>query len=102
MRALVCTAEAPFAELAEAPDPTPLPNQALVDVRAFSLNRGECRRLESQTPGTLIGWYLAGLVRQAAADGSWPAEGGRGGGAVLPGAWAERATVGTEALAERP
>src|SRR6059058_2848222 len=102
MRALVCTAEAPFAELAEAPDPTPLPNQALVDVRAFSLNRGECRRLESQAPGTLIGWDLAGVVRQAAADGSGPADGARVVGVVRAGAWAQRAAVETEALAELP
>jgi NADPH:quinone reductase-like Zn-dependent oxidoreductase len=102
MRALVSTAEAPFAKLAEAPDPSPLPHQALVEIRAFSLNRGECKRLESKAPGTLIGWDLAGVVRQAAADGSGPAEGARVVGLVLAGAWGQRAAVDTEVLAELP
>ena len=67
MRALVCTAEPPFVELAEASDPEPLPHQALVDVRAFSLNRGEVKRLQTKPPGSSTGWDLAGVVAQAAA-----------------------------------
>lgn len=102
MRALVSSASPPHAELAEAPDPKPLPHQALVEVRAFSLNRGETRRLESMKPGTITGWDLAGVVREAAADGSGPAAGARVVGLMNPGAWAELAAVSTEWLAELP
>jgi NADPH:quinone reductase len=102
MRALVSMQSAPFAELAEVPDPTPLPDEALVDVEAISLNRGETRRLEQLEPGTITGWDLAGTVRRAAGDGSGPPEGARVVGLMNAGAWAERAAVKTERLAELP
>jgi NADPH:quinone reductase len=102
MRAIVAAKAPPHAELAEAPDPSPLPNEALVEVRAFSLNRGETRRLESMEPGTVTGWDLAGVVREPAADGSGPKQGARVVGLMNPGAWAELAAVRTELLAELP
>lgn len=102
MRAIVAAKAPPHAELAELPDPRPLPNQALVEVRAFSLNRGETRRLESMEPGTATGWDLAGVVRQPAGDGSGPQQGARVVGMVNPGAWAELAAVRTDLLAELP
>jgi NADPH:quinone reductase len=102
MRALVSKQSPPFGELAEVPDPTPQHNQALVEVKAFSLNRGETRRLESLEPGTVTGWDLAGIVKRAAADGSGPSEGARVVGMVPAGAWAELAAVGTDWLAELP
>lgn len=102
MRAIVAAKAPPHAELAELPDPGPLPNQALVEVRAFSLNRGETRRLESMEPGTATGWDLAGVVRQPAGDGSGPQQGARVVGMVNPGAWAELAAVRTDLLAELP
>jgi NADPH:quinone reductase len=101
MRALVSRSDAPFAELADVPDPTPIPDQAVVAVRAFSLNRGECKRLPSMEPGT-AGWDLAGEVVQAAADGTGPAVGARVVGLVNSGAWAQRVAVPTEYLAELP
>jgi NADPH:quinone reductase len=103
MRALVSLQSPPYAELKDGvPDPEPLSNQALVDVRAFSLNRGETRRLSTLDPGTVTGWDLAGTVRRAAADGSGPAEGAHVVGLVPAGAWAELAAVRTEWLAELP
>ncbi len=101
MRALVSMTSAPFAELAEVPNPTPRPDEALVEVRAVSLNRGETRRLETLEPGTVTGWDLAGTVRTPASDGG-PPEGARVVGLVNPGAWAELVAVKLEHLAELP
>src|SRR5215211_2460566 len=102
MRALVTTSEPPHVELREVDDPRPLPNEALADVHAFSLNRGESRRLPQQPPGTVPGWDVAGTVAQPAEDGSGPPEGARVVGMMPSGAWAERAAVPTDVLAELP
>jgi NADPH:quinone reductase-like Zn-dependent oxidoreductase len=102
MRALLTSAQEPHAELGEAPDPQPGPSEALVEVRAFSLNRGETKRLATSEPGSVHGWDLAGVVRRAAEDGSGPPEGARVVGLVNPGAWAELAAVPTESRAELP
>jgi NADPH:quinone reductase len=102
MRALVSSATPPLAELAQVPEPSPSHNQAVVEVRAISLNRGETRRLESMRPGTITGWDLAGVVRRPADDGSGPVKGARVVGLVGSGAWAELAAVDTDWLAELP
>jgi NADPH2:quinone reductase len=101
MRALVSRSSPPFAELADVPDPEPRPDEALVEVHAFSLNRGETRRLEQLEPGTVTGWDLAGTVRRAAQDGG-PPEAARVVGLKNAGAWAELAAVKIEHLAELP
>jgi NADPH:quinone reductase len=103
MRALVARRSAPQGiELAEVDAPAPAPGEALVDVRAVSLNRGEARYLPRRQEGTVHGWDVAGVVRQPAADGSGPGEGARVVGLVDEGAWAERAAVRTDRLAELP
>jgi NADPH:quinone reductase-like Zn-dependent oxidoreductase len=102
MRALVASEQPPHIELAEVAEPRLAPSQALVEVKAFSLNRGEVRRLERMERGTVTGWDLAGVVREPAADGSGPAAGARVVGMVNPGAWAELAAVRTSWLAELP
>jgi NADPH:quinone reductase len=103
MRALVARRSAAHGlELAEVPPPDPLPGEALVEVRAVSLNRGEARYLPRQEEGTVHGWDVAGVVRAAAADGGGPAEGARVVGLVDEGAWAELVAVPTDRLAELP
>jgi NADPH:quinone reductase-like Zn-dependent oxidoreductase len=99
---LALVAAPPSVELREVPDPTPESGQALVEVKAFSLNRGEIVHLASMEDGELTGWDLAGVVREAARDGSGPPAGARVVGMMNRGAWAQLAAVSTDWLAELP
>jgi NADPH:quinone reductase-like Zn-dependent oxidoreductase len=83
-------------------DPTPDRGEAVVRVRAISLNRGEVRRSTMAPAGWRPGWDLAGVVDRAAADGSGPAAGTRVVGLLGEGAWAERVAVPAHALAALP
>ncbi|MEV0240278.1 zinc-binding dehydrogenase [Streptomyces sp. NPDC050674] len=87
---------------AEVPPPVPEPDEALVKVEAFAPNRGETFLLEHPRPGLLPGKDVAGLVVQAAADGSGPAIGTRVAGHLAQGGWAEYAAVPTHSLAPLP
>jgi NADPH:quinone reductase-like Zn-dependent oxidoreductase len=89
-------------ELREAAEPRPFDHQALVEVKAFSLNRGETRRLADLQDGTITGWDLAGVVRAGARDGSGPQPGARVVGVSAAGAWARIAAVDTDMLSELP
>ncbi|MGI5231811.1 zinc-binding dehydrogenase [Actinoallomurus sp. CA-142502] len=80
MRALVVDHTSPgHLSLTDVPAPRPAAHEALVRVEAVSLNFGEVH--EATRPempaGTVLGWDAAGVVVQAAADGSGPAEGER-------------------------
>ena len=88
--------------LREVDAPRPEPSQALVEVRAVSLNRGECTALRTAEEGWRPGWDLAGVVRRAAGNGAGPRDGARVVGWVPGGAWAELAAVRVDHLAEVP
>lgn len=88
--------------LREIPEPTPLPNEAVIRVAAFSLNPGEVRMSRNPRPNWRPGWDLAGVVATEAADGSGPKVGMRVVGVVKWGGWAERVAVPTSQLAALP
>ncbi|NUR29742.1 MAG: zinc-binding dehydrogenase [Catenulispora sp.] len=103
MKAMIATGRsAPTVELASVDQPRLRPDEALVKVEAYSVNRGETFQLESPPPDWRPGKDLAGLVVQAAADGSGPAMGKRVVGHPPQSAWAEYAAVPTHSLAELP
>jgi NADPH:quinone reductase-like Zn-dependent oxidoreductase len=102
-RAVVVDPESPGRlVLRGVPDPAPDRGEAVVRVRAISLNRGEVRRSMMAAAGWRPGWDLAGTVERAAAEGSGPKVGARVVGFLPEGAWAERVAVPTHALAELP
>ncbi|MGW7164238.1 zinc-binding dehydrogenase [Streptomyces sp. NPDC054884] len=103
MQRLIPTGEAarPVA-FAEVPQPVPEPGEALIKVEAFAPNRRETFLLEHPRPELLPGKDIAGLVVQAAADGSGPGIGTRVVGHPAQGGWAEYAAVPTHSLAVLP
>ncbi|WP_406229508.1 zinc-binding dehydrogenase [Nocardia sp. NBC_01009] len=104
MQALVHDPDAPHQlSLGTAPDPKPRDTQALIQVAAISFNFGEIVYRSPQTlPGYVSGWDAAGVVIQAAADGSGPAVGSRVVSFGWGGAWAELRAVDTTELAVVP
>jgi NADPH:quinone reductase-like Zn-dependent oxidoreductase len=102
MRAIVATSEGPsWTERRDVPPPAPAPNEALVAVRAFAVNRGELtlvRRRDGWQPGQDV----AGEVVQPAADGTGPQAGERVAGLAEWHGWAEQAAVPTHRLAVLP
>jgi len=82
--------------------PAPGPGEALVAVRAFSVNRGELALLASRPAGWRPGQDIAGVVVEAAASGEGPPAGARVVGRVEGAGWAELAAVPAERLAALP
>jgi len=89
-------------ELVEAEEPRPRPDEAVVEVRAISLNRGEVRTVAAAKEGTIPGWDVAGVVATAAPEGAGPPAGTRVAAMLRSGAWQERVAVPASHLARVP
>src|SRR3954452_2526284 len=100
MLAIVNTPSGPEpVAIREIAEPEPKPNEALVAVHAFSLNRGELRLFTVRPEGWRPGQDIAGTVLRPAADGSSPPAGTRVVGLCDWHGWAERAAVPSHRLA---
>lgn len=86
----------------ELPEPEPGDHDVVVGVGAYAVNRGELTLLADRADGWTPGQDVAGVVVQAAADGSGPAEGMRVVGIADQGAWSERAVVPSHRVAQIP
>lgn len=89
-------------DLREMPDPTPTSSDVVVEVRAYAVNRGELNLLQQRQTGWTPGQDVAGVVVQAAADGTGPKPGTRVVGAADQGGWSERVPVPTHRAAAIP
>jgi NADPH:quinone reductase-like Zn-dependent oxidoreductase len=83
-------------------EPAAKADQALVAVRAFSVNCGELALLATRPAGWQPGQDVAGVVAEAAADGAGPKPGTRVAGLVEAAGWSELVAVPTSRLAVLP
>ena len=101
MRALVADSSAPGRiALQDVPEPVAAPGEVLVDVRAFSINRGEMRMLGTAPDGWRPGWDFAGILRSDVEHGL--RAGARVVGIRRGGSWAEQVAVHEGWIAELP
>lgn len=101
MRALVADSSAPGRiALGDVPEPVPASGEVLVEVRAFSINRGEMRMLGTAVNGWRPGWDFAGILRSEVDDG--PRAGARVVGIRRGETWAEYVAVPAAWIAELP
>lgn len=78
MKAIVATGEEdPLVALTETEDPAPQPDEALVRLQAFGLNRSDVNRAQMLGASWRPGIDGAGVVERAAADGTGPEAGAR-------------------------
>lgn len=102
VRAVIVDSSAPQrVAIREVAGPEPARDEAVVAVRAISLNRGEMNRIAEGGDGWRPGWDVAGVVEQPAASGG-PAAGARVVGVLGGAAWAERVAVPVTQLAVLP
>ncbi|GHO99236.1 oxidoreductase [Reticulibacter mediterranei] len=103
IRAIVIDPDVPGRlAIKEVEAPQPGPSEALVQVEAISLNRGEVLGAMHFDAGWRPGWDLAGTVIKQAANGTGPQAGSRVVGMLNAGSWAEQVAVPTDRLAELP
>jgi NADPH:quinone reductase-like Zn-dependent oxidoreductase len=90
----------PPVALREVSEPEPAADEALIEVRASSINRGELALLAARPDGWRPGQDIAGVVARPAASGAGPAAGARVVGLVEGAGWSQRAAVPVPRLAE--
>jgi NADPH:quinone reductase len=100
MKAIVNNLDGPVVTTVK--DPRPGSGEALVAVRAFSVNRGELALLQTRTGGWRPGQDIAGVIVEPAADGTGPAAGTRVAALAEQAGWAELAAVPAGRLAALP
>jgi NADPH2:quinone reductase len=89
-------------ELREIPEPNPTQDEALLEVHAFSLNRGELSSFARNKEGWVPGQDIAGVVLRQAASGKGPPAGARVVALVDEFGWAQRAAVPNHRMAILP
>ena len=101
MRGYITDSKAPdglrFAR--DLPEPKPAEDEALVNVRAFAVNRGELGLIRRRSDGFQPGQDVSGTILAAASDGSGPRAGARVVGVADWHGWAERIAISTKQLA---
>ena len=103
MRAIVIDPDLPGRfGIKEVEIPQPGSSEALVQVEAISLNRGELMTATTAKAGVRLGRDVAGTVIKPAADGTGPKLGSRVVGMADTAAWAEQVAISTSRLAELP
>ncbi|ASR47074.1 zinc-binding dehydrogenase [Paenibacillus kribbensis] len=91
-----------FFSIKEVAAPQAQPWEAIVQVQAFSLNRGEISDAMDNKKQMRPGWDFAGVVIEQAQNGTGPKQGSRVVGLLPMGAWAEQVAAPTSLLAEIP
>jgi NADPH:quinone reductase-like Zn-dependent oxidoreductase len=88
--------------LRDVPEPVPAPNEAVVAVRAFSLNRGELAQFARVEAGWIPGQDISGVVVAQAKNGEGPGVGTRVVALTDEFGWAERVAVPSHRIAPLP
>lgn len=89
-------------ELREVPEPDPAPHEAVIEVGAVSLNRGELTLLAIRPDGWRPGQDVGGVVLHPAADGTGPSQGAAVVAWVDQAGWAQRVAAPTGRVVELP
>lgn len=88
--------------LKDFPEPEAAANEVIIEVKTFSLNRGEMSLLKMRPADWRPGQDIAGVVVKAAADGSGPANGVRVVALVDQAGWSQRVAAPIARVAELP
>jgi NADPH:quinone reductase-like Zn-dependent oxidoreductase len=100
LKALINRGEGGMAvDLVDVPEPEPGPGEAVIEVRAVSVNRGELRLLKARDRGWRPGQDVGGVVVERAADGSGPEPGTRVVAWPEQAGWAQRVALPTSHIA---